>query len=146
MRNEVAAEGDYIAAVPEQRSALEEQLSLSSLLSEGGLSLTLEVDGRVAGHLTARRLSGRHETHVGEIAIAVHNSARGVGLGRALMETAIDWARAVRMSKLALGVFPSNQRAINLYRSLGFVDEGTLPRKVATPGGDRDLMLMGLQL
>ena len=149
MRNEVAAEGDFIAAAPGDRSSLEEHLTLSSLLTEGGLSLTLELDDRVAGHLTARRLGdtpGVSPASVAEIAIAVHKSARGMGLGRALMETAIDWARAVRLSKLALGVFPSNQRAISLYRSLGFVDEGMLPRRIVMPDGERDLMVMGLPL
>jgi ribosomal protein S18 acetylase RimI-like enzyme len=143
VRHSVAAEGDLIAAAPGEGSALEEQLTLAGLLSQGGLSLTLEVEGRVAGHLMARRVdAGAGEE--AEIAIAVQNSARGVGLGRTLMETAIDWARAVRVTRLVLGVFPTNIRAITLYRSLGFRD-GPLRPGPATSGG-RKLLLMSLSL
>jgi ribosomal protein S18 acetylase RimI-like enzyme len=146
LRDSIAAEGELIAAAPGDRSVVEEELALAAILSQGGLSLTLEVDGEVAGHLLVRRLYGRLDTDTAEIAIAVHNSARGAGLGRALMETAIDWARAVRLSKLSLGVFPSNSRAIRLYRSLGFVDETLVPQPVALPIGTRELLLMGLTL
>jgi ribosomal protein S18 acetylase RimI-like enzyme len=146
LRDTVAAEGDFIAAVPGERSALQEGLALAGLVSEGGLSLTLEVDAVVAGHVMVRRRSGPHYSHTGELAIIVHNSARGVGMGRLLMEVAIEWARAVRLTKLSLGVFPSNHRAIALYRSLGFVEEGIAWSEVRMPDGDKDLMIMGLLL
>jgi len=98
------------AGAPGGRSALEEGLALAGLLSQGGLSLTLEVEGAVAGHLMVRRLHQRLGDDEGEIAIAVHNSARGVGLGRMLMDTAIDWARVVRIRRLPVGRIPE-QRA-----------------------------------
>jgi len=93
-----------------------------------------------------QRRAGRHYAHVGEIAILVSNAQRGAGLGRALMEMAIDWARAVGLAKLSLRVFPDNERAIALYRSLGFRDEGLVRGEVRMPSGDRDMLLMGLAL
>ena len=146
LRDAVAAEGDLIAAVPGERSALEEELSLIGLVGEGGLSLTLDVDDAVAGHLMVRRRRGPRFDHVGEIAIIVHNTQRGLGFGRTLMQVAIDWAGAVGITKLSLGVFPDNERAIRLYRSLGFVDEGIARGEVRMPDGERDLLLMGLRL
>lgn len=143
VRDAVAAEGDLIAGAPGDGSALEEQLALAGLLSQGGLSLTLEVEGAVAGHLMARRLDAGAASRA-EIAILVQNSARGVGLGRALMETAIDWARAVRVARLVLGVFPTNTRAISLYRSLGFRDDAL--QGAAAAAGGRELLLMSLSL
>ena len=47
------------------------------------------------------------------------------------MEMAIDWGRAVGLAKLSLRVFPDNGRAIALYRSLGFEDEGLAPGRGA---------------
>jgi ribosomal protein S18 acetylase RimI-like enzyme len=142
----VAGEGELIAAVPGEPDTIEQSVRLVSIVLEGGLTLTLEVDGVPAGHVMVQRRAGRHYAHVGEIAILVSNAERGAGLGRSLMEMAIDWGRAVGLAKLTLRVFPDNQRAIGLYRSLGFEDEGLVRGEVRMPGGDRDLLLMGLTL
>jgi ribosomal protein S18 acetylase RimI-like enzyme len=142
----VAGEGELIAAVPGEPDTIEQSARLVSIVLEGGLSLTLEVDGIPAGHVMVQRRAGRHYAHVGEIAILVSNAQRGFGLGRILMEMAIDWGRAVGLAKISLRVFPDNARAIALYRSLGFEEEGLARREVRMPGGDRDMLLMGLAL
>jgi RimJ/RimL family protein N-acetyltransferase len=113
---------------------------------EGGLTLTLEVDGVPAGHVMVQRRAGQHYAHVGEIAIVVSNTQRGAGFGRAMMEMAIAWGRVVGLAKLSLRVFPDNRRAIALYRSVGFQDEGLVRGEVRMPSGDRDMLLMGLLL
>jgi RimJ/RimL family protein N-acetyltransferase len=146
IRDEVAAEGELVAAVPGERSVLEESLALANLLAGGGLGLTLEVDGRVAGNLMVHRRRGRYESHVGELSIAIRATARGVGLGRVLLDTAVDWSRAVGIAKLTLGVFPDNEPAVALYRAVGFVEEGVLRSHVRLPSGERDLVVMGLLL
>jgi ribosomal protein S18 acetylase RimI-like enzyme len=142
----VAGEGELIAAVPGEPDTIEQSIRLVSIVLEGGLTLTLEVDGAPAGHVMVQRRAGRHYAHVGEIAILVSNAQRGAGLGRSMMEMAIDWGRAVGLAKLTLRVFPDNQRAIGLYRSLGFHDEGVVSGEVRMPSGDRDLLMMGLPL
>ncbi|HEX6537985.1 MAG TPA: GNAT family N-acetyltransferase [Candidatus Dormibacteraeota bacterium] len=146
LRDAVAAEGDLIAAAPGERSVVEEELSLSTLLSQGGLPLTLLVDGDVAGQLLVSRRSERFLSHIGEIAIIVSNQCRGQGLGRQMMEAAIDWARAVGITKLSLSVFTSNERAIALYRAMGFEEEGVRRRQVLLADGPRDVLLMALHL
>jgi ribosomal protein S18 acetylase RimI-like enzyme len=142
----VAGEGELIAAVPGEPDTIEQSTRLVSIVLEGGLTLTLEVDGVTAGHVMVQRRAGRHYAHVGEIAILVSNEQRGLGLGRLLMAMAVDWARAVGLAKISLRVFPDNTRAITLYRSLGFEDEGLVRGEVRMPGGDRDVLLMGLAL
>jgi RimJ/RimL family protein N-acetyltransferase len=146
VRDEVAAEGELIAGAPGERSVLEESLALANLISAGGLAVTLEVDGRVAGNLMVERRRGPYEAHRGDLSIAIRPGYRGEGLGRALMDTAVDWARAVGLAKLTLGVFPSNAPALALYRDVGFVEEGLLRRHLRLPGGDRDLVIMGMLL
>jgi RimJ/RimL family protein N-acetyltransferase len=146
LRDAVAAEGDLIAATPGERSVVEEELSLTTLVREGGLPLTLVVDGEIAGQLLVSRRNERFHSHVGEVAIIVSNVYRGQGLGRALMETAIDWGRAVGVAKLSLSVFTTNHRAIALYRSLGFEEEGVRRAQVLLADGSRDVMLMALHL
>ena len=142
----VAAEGELIAAVPGEPDTIEQSTRLVSIVLEGGLTLTLEVDGAPAGHVMVQRRAGRHYAHVGEIAILVGNAQRGLGLGRILMDMAISWGRAVGLAKISLRVFPDNAPAIALYRSLGFEEEGLALGEVRMPGGDRDVLLMGLAL
>jgi len=142
----VAGEGEFIVALPGEPETLEQSARLISIALEGGLSLSLEVDGIVAGNVLVHRRAGKHYSHVGEMAIVVSNERRRAGFGRMLMEMAIAWARAVGLAKLSLQVFPDNAPAIALYRSLGFADEGLAKREVRMPGGDRDLLLMGLVL
>lgn len=142
----VSAEGRLIAAEPGDRTVLEMTLGLAGMLSQGSLSLTAEVDGEVVARLTAMRHRGRYVAHVAELGIVVAASARGQGVGRALMETAVDWARAVGVRKLSLGVFPDNAGAIGLYRSLGFVEEGVQRGQVRIGDEDCDLVLMALLL
>src|SRR6476646_4812196 len=48
---------------------------------------------------------------------------RGRGGGRRLMEAALE-ARPASIHKIELEVFPDNEAAIGLYRSLGFEQEG----------------------
>jgi ribosomal protein S18 acetylase RimI-like enzyme len=142
----VAAEGEFIVALPGEPETLEQSARLISIALEGGLSLSLEVDGVVAGNVLVHRRAGKHYSHVGEMAIVVSNEQRRAGFGRMLTEMAIAWARAVGLAKLSLQVFPDNARAIALYRSIGFADEGLARGEVRMPGGDRDLLLMGLAL
>jgi RimJ/RimL family protein N-acetyltransferase len=146
LRDSVATEGVWVAAEPGERTSLEESLTLASLLTHGGLALVAEVEGTVVGQLAVQRRQGRYESHRGDLSITVHRDHREQGLGRALLDTAVDWARAVRLGKLTLGVFPENLRAIALYRSAGFVEEGLLRGHLRVDGGDRDLTLMGLTL
>jgi len=124
----------------------EESLALAGLVSHGGLALVAEVEGRLAAQLAVHRRQGRYEGHRGDLSITVARDDREQGLGRALVETAVDWSRAVRLGKLTLGVFPENLRAIALYRSVGFVEEGTLRRHLRVGAEERDLLLMGLLL
>jgi len=145
LRDAVAAEGRWIGGGPGDTSVLEESLGLAGLLSQGGLALTLEVDGRVAGQLQAQRAGGGAGDEA-ELALILVAAERSRGLGRALLETAVDWGRAVGLRRLFLAVLPDNAAAIRLYRSAGFVDEGARPRATSIAGVERDATVMGLDL
>jgi RimJ/RimL family protein N-acetyltransferase len=83
----------------------------------------------------------------GEIGMMVASDWRGRGVGTALVEAAIEWARARGLHKLSLGVFPQNDAAVALYRKLGFVEEGRRVRHIRRANGELwDLIEMGLPL
>ena len=73
--------------------------------------------------------------HSASIGIMVHRDYQGNGIGRKLMETLLDvsdnWLMLVRVE---LSVFIDNQKAIELYKKLGFEIEGT-KRKAGIRGG-----------
>jgi putative acetyltransferase len=83
----------------------------------------------------------------GEIGMMVARDWRGRGVGTALMEHAIGWAREQGLHKLCLDVFAHNEAAIALYRKLGFVEEGRRVKQYRRGNGELwDGIQMGLLL
>jgi RimJ/RimL family protein N-acetyltransferase len=146
LRDAVAAEGGLVAAVPGERTPLQEQIGLAGIVSRGGLAVVCEVDGDIVGQLQVVRRVGSYDGHVGDLSVTVASGQRGVGLGSAMLATAVEWARAVRIRKLTLSVFPDNARAIAAYERAGFVEEGRQRAQVHVAGEDLDVVLMGLVL
>jgi GNAT superfamily N-acetyltransferase len=54
----------------------------------------------------------------------VTDDARGTGVGRALIETAFERARARGCKRIQLDVADDNSRAIDVYRAAGFGTDG----------------------
>lgn len=80
--------------------------------------------GMILGELTFRNGNRRKVAHQGDFGISVHAEWRGRGIGRALIETLIEWATAHdTIEKIFLGALATNTRAIKLYRRLGFRKE-----------------------
>jgi RimJ/RimL family protein N-acetyltransferase len=77
----------------------------------------------------------------------VARDSRGRGVGSALLQAAIAWAREHGLHKLALQVFPHNESALALYRKFGFELEGRRRRHVRRTSGELwDVLDMGLLL
>jgi len=72
----------------------------------------------------------------------VAESSRRRGIGRLLLEQALDWARTSDIRKIELHVFPWNEPAIGLYESFGFVREGYRRAHYARAGTYVDAILM----
>jgi len=83
----------------------------------------------------------------GEIGMAILREWRGRGVGSALMEAAIAWARERGLHKLSLGVFAHNTAGLALYRKYGFVEEGRRIKHYRRQSGELwDSIEMGLLL
>jgi RimJ/RimL family protein N-acetyltransferase len=103
--------------------------------------------GGIVGALSVEGGRFRKVRHVGEVGVSVQREWRGRGVGRRLMETAIDVARtSAELSRLSLRVFASNAPALRLYESMGFAVEGRRPGHLRVRGRADDLILMGFQL
>jgi len=74
--------------------------------------------------------------------MSCHPECRRIGLGTALLERALDWARSVGIRKMNLEVFASNSGAIALYRKMGFEEEGRRRGEFIIDGVPVDGILM----
>jgi RimJ/RimL family protein N-acetyltransferase len=140
--NDVGAEGEWVIAGPGEGSVIGETVSLAALLGSGGMSLSLDVGGAVAGRVMVQRGHTTAEHHAGELAVVVARAYRNEGMGAALVDAAVDWCGTAGVTRIALRVFTTNLRAIAVYRAAGFTEEGVLRRAVRVAGGDRDLAVM----
>jgi ribosomal protein S18 acetylase RimI-like enzyme len=96
-----------------------------------GAYLVAEQAGTVVGHAYLEPLSLAVTSHVVRLLIAVHEGREHQGIGRALMNALLGWARSnPRVEKIELQVRSTNEPAVELYRSLGFVEEGRKTRRL----------------
>ncbi|WP_437786983.1 N-acetyltransferase family protein [Sorangium sp. So ce1097] len=142
--------------LPADAAAYAAQRDRAGLTAADGSALCLgaEMEGvGLAGEATLLRLRPRMVRHVGILGLGVHPEAQGLGVGRALIERLLEWARAHRdadggrVRRVELYVRSDNARAIALYRSVGFAHEGTRRGFVrADDGAYVDDLVMGLSL
>jgi len=136
----VAAERTGIASEPpvdiEQRTT-----QFSASIAESMIAAA--ADGQIVGmiHVEISRFG------FGELGMLVDREWRGCGVGSALLQAAIAWARDQGLHKLCLEVFAHNSAAIALYRKCGFVEEGRRVKQYRRASGELwDSIVMGLPL
>jgi RimJ/RimL family protein N-acetyltransferase len=87
--------------------------------------LIAELDNQIVGLLFFIPNSKGKNAHTGEFGINVHPYFQGIGIGRLLIETLLNWSKHnVTIEKVYLNVFATNKHAIKLYGDLGFTEEG----------------------
>jgi RimJ/RimL family protein N-acetyltransferase len=101
-----------------------------------------ETDAGVVGRLSISRDPHPASRHVADLGLMVAVGARRQGVGSALLEQAVAWARASGIRKLELHVFPHNEAAIQLYEKFGFAREGYRHAHYRRGGGFVDAILM----
>jgi len=140
--NEVGAEKVYIMTEKLQIPLSEQEDHLRKIDRTTTLFLLALIDGRVVGSADVQRGRQTKNAHTGDLGIAIRKEARWIGLGRAMLEDCIRWAREVWIHKLTLSVFATNESALALYRDLGFQEEARLKGQVILEGRPVDEILM----
>jgi putative acetyltransferase len=101
---------------------------INSLTSNDHLFVAeVEKDGfkKVVGNVGMHVSSANRTRHCAEIGIMVHSDFQGKGIGKKLLNKVIDLAdNWLMLVRLELSVYVDNEKAINLYKSLGFEIEG----------------------
>ncbi len=124
----VMEEGEFVISTPEEfiiTKEEEEKWIQGFIDNDGKLLLVAEVNNRVIGWLIFQNQPRKKLSHTGEFGITIRNGWRDKGIGRVLIKELLNWAEENPMiKKVGLAVFSTNDRAIHLYKSLGFHEEG----------------------
>jgi L-amino acid N-acyltransferase YncA len=136
---EVAEERDGIATEPpvdiDERAEQFARTAAGSIVAVAG--------DRVVGMIHVE--ASRHG--FGEFGMLVVRGWRGRGVGSALVQAAIGWARGQGLHKLCLEVFAHNAAGIAMYRKCGFTEEGRLVKQYRRASGELwDAIVMGRPL
>jgi len=124
---------------PSPRSSVPSSIDGMLVAEEGG-----EIVGYVAVGRATRLESNRHVADIRGLAVAPDHQGRG--LGRALVEAALDAARERGARKVTLRVLGPNTAARALYESCGFVVEGVRLEEFLLDGRYVDDVLMARQI
>ena len=135
-----------VLGMPSNRDEQAERF-LTSLRSDDHYFVAAAVleDGteQVIGSVNLHVESGRMR-HCGGIGLMVHPDFQGRGIGRALLDAALDIAdNWLMLKRVELTVFTDNARAVALYQSAGFEVEGTRRMGAIRDGAYVDEYYMG---
>jgi RimJ/RimL family protein N-acetyltransferase len=137
----------WLIAVDGWRSVTDERRYLKAIRRYPHAAVYVAEDaGRIVGRLSLSRDQHPASIHVADLGLMVAASHRRRGIGRALLETAVMWAREADVTKLELHVFPWNEPAIALYEGFGFEREGYRRRHYRRGRDEADAILMAFQL
>ncbi len=108
-----------------------------------GYRWVAEQDGRVVGWSAISPVSERQcYSGVGETSVYVTESARGRGVGKALLYRQVNEADAGGLWTLQTSVFPENRASLALHHSAGYRTLAVRPRIAQLDGDWRDTVLL----
>ncbi len=144
-------ETDYLLSYPDENSFDAEQEARfleEKTESPNEIELLAIIDGKVAGTAGIDAVGQKYKVkHRAEFGIGVIKEYWGIGLGKALTKACIQCARSAGYDQLELNVVADNDRAMSLYRSLGFEEFGRNPRGFRSKtSGYQELVYMLLEL
>jgi RimJ/RimL family protein N-acetyltransferase len=137
----------WLVTTSEWRSVADERRYLKALrrYRDAAVYVAEMPSGELVGRLSLARDPHPGSSHVADLGLMVAKEYRRRGIGAALLEQAVEWARGNHVEKLELHVFPHNGAAIRLYERMGFEREGYRRRHYRRSDGDYvDAILMAL--
>ena len=145
------AQTDYLLSYPDEQSADDEQEACSLVeteRSDNEVELVAVVDGKIVGSAGITAVGSRRKVaHRARFGISILKEYWGMGIGRMLTDASIDCARQACYAQLELEVVADNERAVSLYRCVGFEEYGRNPRGYrSAAAGYQELVHMRLEL
>lgn len=134
-----------VAKIPGGLARYEDEISLSYIEGvvrssmERGLSLVVEIEGVIAGELHAYRPGLKVFDHVlSDLTLCIDPEFQGRGLGRKLFTEYLKRVEGEMKDILRVELIAreSNSKAIEFYKSLGFVVEGSFVGRIRGVDGE----------
>lgn len=146
--NSVGSETDFLGFGAEgPRLTVEQEREIFRTSTPKNFFLIAEVEGKIVGSCSIGTNEKRiRSQHFGELGIVVLKDYWGLRIGYHLMETAINLGREAGLKKINLDTRSDNEKAIALYKKLGFKEEGLIEWGTVIDGKFYDLLVMGLKL
>lgn len=149
--NQTHEETDYLLTYADENTFSEEQEAQflkEKKLSPNTVELVAIMDGKLVGSAGIESVGAKYKTrHRAEFGIGVLKEYWGCGVGKALTKACIQCARMAGYTQLELSVVAENDRALAMYRSLGFVEFGRNPRGFRSKRtGYQELVYMLMEL
>lgn len=130
--NKLVQEDTFISS--ETQTVLEEEKYIKSLLNKiknrKEIHIIAIIGTKKIGAIDIFSQGVRKE-HIGELQVNISKDYRGDGLGKILVEEALNLAKEdLKLRMLTLTVFDNNEIGRNLYIKSGFVDFAVLPKAI----------------
>ncbi len=128
LQKRVIEEANFLVTTLEefQISVEEEKEWITARLeNDREIFLVAEMDVELVGMLVFQSPQRKRLSHTGTFGMLVDKRYRGQGIGKALIEELLSWAKQnPHIQKVSLSVFATNEPAIALYKKMGFSVEG----------------------
>lgn len=152
--NEISLEDTFIRFSGEQQTVAEEEKYLQSEIEaiEKGeaVKLFVFIDGKLCGGCDVHRDNSllARKKHIGVLGLIVDKNCRGEGVGKELITQTIKAAQEhiSGLKMIVLECFATNTIAMNLYKKVGFVEVGRMPKGILHKGEYVDEVKMILEL
>ena len=102
------------------------------------IKLVAYADGKLVGQISACVVRNRlRYLHRAEMAIMILKEYNGMGIGGKLIQEIIHWCQNhnPKIEQVELNVVTTNEKAIKLYKSFGFVEYGKIPNALKYKDG-----------
>jgi len=137
--NKLSREKTFVLLQGEQLTLKEEKEFVQKLTKDmrgrKAVCLVIETDKKIIG-ISQINLKPRANSHVGQMGISVDAQFRDQGLGKLLLNTIIDQGikNIPELKIIDLSCFVVNEKALHMYKSVGFMEYGRLPGGIKYKG------------
>ena len=125
-------ETDYLLTYPDENCLdvmSERQYLKEKFESENEIEIIAIVENEVAGTAGIEAIGKTYKVrHRADFGISISKKFWGMGIGEALTRACIECAKAAGYIQLELNVVADNEKAISLYKKVGFVEYGRNPK------------------